>query len=268
MYQTGYKGVTTLSAGLPFNGGFCKWWYAKREDILAWPAIDPLTQFLSAEPSLKPGCTWYGPVKVPDGSLGFEEPTKRSGAGIYYQQKVSGFHPGDDAFSRNNIANMQYHEFVVVGLKRAGGFFLVLGHKDKGFLFNHDYSSGKGRKSTAGSDIAFTLQSINNGLVLESFSMSPATPPPSYFTATGTVVGDANASEIIPFTDADATVDIIWNSVRRAAFGDMPLIEVWQINPGGDATLFNTTISVDAAPPANTSFTVYLPGIAGFVVIK
>jgi hypothetical protein len=34
MYQTGYKGIAAFAYGLPFNGGFCKWYYTPRENLL------------------------------------------------------------------------------------------------------------------------------------------------------------------------------------------------------------------------------------------
>ena len=112
MLQTGYKGFTTLAKGLPYNGGFCKWYYADKAQLLSFPAIDPLTQYLSAEPLISG--SWHGPVQVPNDQLGFEETPKRDAAGLYWQHKISGFHPGDNPASRINLENLHFYELVVV----------------------------------------------------------------------------------------------------------------------------------------------------------
>jgi hypothetical protein len=266
MRQTGYIGVTTLSYGLPFRGGFCEWWYTKREDILAFPVVDPNTQYLVGEPTLKTGKFWFGPVLVPDDQLGFEEPMQRTSAGFFYKQKVSGFYPGDDIFSRENISNMPFHEYVVIGRVRAGGFFLVLGTDKLGMQFDEDYATGNGAIGTAGSHFAFTRASIDKGQVLLAFSESPEIAPPGILPNDGTGEDiDFNDAEVITFTAAEATKQIDWSigGTRRARFGLYPEIQVWtaegRIIP---------TINVDAAYPDTTLFTVGLPGIDGWIVLK
>ncbi len=268
MYQTGYAGITTLSYGLPYTGGFCQWWYTAKENMLNWPAVDPLSQFLISEPTLIEGATWLGPVKVPDHTLGFEEPIKRSQAGIFYNQKVIGLHPGDDAFSRINIGNMPYHEYVIVGKVRAGGFFLVLGNNDRGFKFDPDYSSGEGIKGIAGSKFSFTKQSLYKGDVLLSFSASPNTPPPGWYgvnTSGGIIDDGTNKTEIIPF-DTETIKTFDWTQERKDLFGAFPLLQVWKLGP--PISYINVAIIVDAAPPDQTQFTVYTPGVPGFIAIK
>jgi hypothetical protein len=38
MQQTGYKGVQTFSKKLPYDGGFCRWYFTK-ENSGSFPAI-------------------------------------------------------------------------------------------------------------------------------------------------------------------------------------------------------------------------------------
>ena len=178
MTQTGYKGITTFHSQLSFTGGFCQWWYTPRESISLWPAIDPVTQYLLAEPTLNAGVTWFGPVKVPDSQLGFQEEPQLTKAGIYYKQKVSGFYPGDGAESRINLENMPYAEFVIVGKMRAGGIYLILGNKDYGLTFLPPYKSGEGPKGTPGTELSFIGESLNKAIILPAFAAVNITPPP------------------------------------------------------------------------------------------
>ncbi len=267
--QTGYLGINAFSYALPFNGGICQWWFTPRENIAAWYPVDPQTQFLTDEPFLKDGTTWYGPIKVPDGQLGYEEPIKRNTAGIFYNQKVSGFHPGDDAFSRVNLSNMPYHEYVIIGLQRAGGFFVVFGNAENGLSFDPEFTSGEGNKNVAGTKFAFSMQSPVPAQVLLSFSQSPSTPPPGWQTPGTTTDADGNTTEIITFTSADSTKTIDWDADRLALFGSFPLIQVWSINEDDESVeLISVPIKADAAAPAQTLFTIYTPGLNGFIVIK
>src|SRR4051812_25162894 len=126
MFQTGYKGIQGFSTRLPYDGGFCKWYFTPKENISLFPEIDPATQFLSAEPVLIDGATWFI-AKVPNNQLGFEEDLQQGKGGIFYKQKVSGFHVGDSGTSRVNLENMPHHEFVIVGKLRAAGLYLIIG---------------------------------------------------------------------------------------------------------------------------------------------
>lgn len=268
--MTGYKGITTLSTNLPYYGGFCKWYYIPREYILAWPAIDATTQYLAAEPILKAQRSWFGPVQVPNDQLGFEEPMTRSGAGIYYKQKVSGFYPGDNGPSRINLENMPYHEYVVVGKQRAGGLFLVLGNDQEGMSFDADYKGGTGGKQTAGANFSFTLDSLNKGFILPSFQGINTIPPVDGGAggSSGPSAAGVNAKEIIEF-NGESVLPIGWTDARKNTFGAFPEIQVWMKrddNTGYD--IARVPISVDKKPPDTTVFTVYLTGPAyGFVVI-
>jgi hypothetical protein len=268
MYQTGYTGITTFSWQLPFLGGLTEWWYTPRDNINTFPAIDPATQFLASEPTLKTGKAWYGPVRVPDDQLGFEEPVQRNAIGILYKQKVSGFYPGDDQWSRINLENMPYYEYVIIGRVRAGGFFLVLGNDKKGMQFDADFSIGNGAIGTAGAKFAFSQMSMNKGLLMLSFSESPNIAPPGFEPCDGitNIVVAENDVEVIPFTSSDFIKTIDWTPGTDFPnrFGKFPEIQVWTNADG----MIAVPIAVDAPPPDQTLFTVSLPGQDGWIVIK
>ncbi len=266
MYQTGYKGYTMLSKGLAYNGGFCKWYYIAKEDITAFPSIDPATQFLTGEPAISGA--WCGPVHVPNDTLGFEEPIKRDVRGQYYLPKISGFYPGDSAGSRINMENMPYHQFVVVGKMRAGGMYLVIGNNVHGLTFDADYKSAG--NASAGTEFSFSMESLTKALILPSFAGDNLILPPG---STGNSGGSGGSSpdvepEIFSYS-SQQTMNIEWNEARRQRFGAFPTIEVWYTENGIAKLNTGAIIQVDAFPPDTTLFTLSLnaPG-PGIVVLK
>lgn len=271
MFQTGYKGYTTLAKGLPYMGGFCRWYYVDRAQLVSFPAVDPATQYLSAEPPIIGA--WCGPVMVPNDQLGFEETPKRDGAGLYFQHKVAGFHPGDNAASRINQENMHWYEFLVVGKLRAGGMHLLLGSAEHGLQFDATYTSTG--KAAAGSSFTFTGNLLNKGFVLPAFAGTNLIPAADAAAGAGGNTGggltDSNYSqqqETFFYTSEDR-IQIEWNAARLARFGAFPVIEVWYTE-GGNLRLNNApVITVDQAPPLTTLFTITIntPG-PGFILIK
>lgn len=257
MYQTGYNGIAAFASGLPFNGGFCKWYFTPRENIAVMPVVDPANQWLTAEPVLKDDTTWFGPMDVPDDQLGFEEISARVAAGPYYKQKVYGFFPGDGGSSRPNMENLPYYEFVVVGKMRAGGLWLMLGSDQLGMQLDADYKSGDGVIGTAGHQFAFTLNSVSKAIILPSFLGNNTTVPMC-----------ANNTEIIFFTDQES-VNVTWTGTRQSKFGIYPEIEVWYNNDSGGSTIAWPQINVDVPAPNQTAFTIYNGSTqSGFIVLK
>src|SRR4051812_44916971 len=122
MYQTAYLPLQSIGRlRVPYVGGFCRWWYTPIENIDVFPPINPLTQMLAAEPTLKAGATWYGPVNVPDSHVGWDEEMQQGKPGHWYKEKVEGLMPGMDRNSHINLQNHAFHQFVIVGKARSGG---------------------------------------------------------------------------------------------------------------------------------------------------
>lgn len=273
MRQTGYLPIAPFSKRLSFNAGFCQWWYTPWQNIAVWPTIDPLTQYLSAEPTLVNGATWLGPIKVPNSLLGFQELPQSDKAGIYYKQSVSGIYPGDSGSSRVNLENMPYNQFAVVGKMRAGGLFLLLGNEEYGLTFSHKYDSDKGAAATSGSDFSFSYESLYKGAVLETFLGMNVTPPPDGSPGNGGGPGNgdgANKTRVIYFYNA-SIMYIPWDVAIQGDLGAFPLIEVWidDTTTGGQRALANVPIYVDAFPPDTTLITVELTGVcSGIIILK
>lgn len=267
MFQTGIAGITTFSKAIPYTGGCCSLWYTPWQNILAWPGINPVTQVLDAEPSLKPGTNWYGPVAIPRSEIGFKEAQENSKAGAFYKQVVEGYYPGDDPLSRVNLENMAFYRYVVVLKMRAGGMHLLLGSLDSWMDFDSDFTSVYDEASA--SKIAFSGESISKAFILPSFSPSSYVLPPGPEEGeTVVTAGGANDVEYIPFT-AVSTVSFAWNASRINRFGTFPLIEVWVMRDG--VLTYNPVVSIttDANPPAQTVFNINMvEAETGVIIIK
>lgn len=266
--QTGYSGLNTLYSGLLYDGGFVEWYYIPKEKISVWPALKN-NQELVDEPQLVGGASWFGPVKVPQSTVGFTEIQDLSPAGPFYKIQVEGIQFGEGRENRVILENMPYHEYIVVGKLRAGGFWILLGNKECGLQFGHKFDTGKGYFNTTKNELAFSGESIHKGLILPSFELSPSTPSPGLPEVDpGAPAGDgANQTETIEFTGTGAVV-IPWTTDRKAAFGNFPLIQVW-FDDGTHFSLANVPIICDQAPPLTTSFTIDLTGFGnGFIQIK
>lgn len=266
--QTGYAGLNTLYSGLLYDGGFVEWYYIPKEKISVWPSLKN-NQELAEEPQLVFGASWYGPVKVPQSTVGFSETLDRNAAGPFYKILVEGIQFGEGRENRVILENMPYHEFIIVGKLRAGGFWVMIGNKESGLDFGHKTDNGKGYFNTSKNEIAFSGESIQKALILPSFGLAPSTPSPGFPGADpGSPSGDSsNQTETIPFSNTDSVL-IPWTNDRKNAFGNFPLIQVW-FNDSGYFSIANVPIRCDQAPPLTTSFTIDLTGVgSGFIQIK
>ena len=267
MFQTSYTGLKPLHTNPTYRGGFCRFWYIPKEKVAVFPRINPATQSLAGEPALKPGAAWFGPIEVPRETLGFEEMGRRTKAGIYYDTKVEGIHPGDSETSRVNLDNMAYHKYLIVGKVRAGGFYMLVGTPSSPLTFNTEYKSGNGPADTAQSSIAFTTSHISKAFILPGFTGDTFSPVDG-----GAIGGGPNMDkkEIIHFAQ-QGSIYIPWTAERLAKFGSFPLVEVYTQEPGEEPQLVapgGGQITVDYPPPAFTEMVVRLGGSpTGFIVL-
>ena len=194
MFQTGYKEITSFSKGLSFIGGICQFWFTPKQNILIFPKIDPLTQYLDGDIVLKDDSFWHGPVAVPDGRRGFSETQEKNKAGLFYKTKVYGIHPGHGRPNHINLENLAWHQFVIVAKVRSSGAFLVFGNNEVGLDFDHEFKTEDGgNKGTANTTFTFTGESIAKALILPSFD--------------GETSGDLDGSPAIPYITKHQTID-------------------------------------------------------------
>ena len=265
MYQTAYTGISNLLKAIPYLGGVCQFWFIPVNEVESIPNIDPVNQYLLAEPVLKTGKVWRGPVPVPDAQLGFTETQENAAAGPYYKQQLQAQHPGDVPAHRVNLDNMAYGQYLVVAKLRSGGFYVLLGSLDSPLNFDHDFSTGPGSNDDAKTKIAFTGESIYRAPVIPNFAgndsgfITPCDgPPPS----------PPNQSEIISFT-AQTLVTIDWTPTRISKFGVFPEVECYVLGP--DTLYYKAAVQpyIDAAPPSFTQLYFSFSGATtGFILIK
>ena len=177
MFNTAFKGITTLSRNALFYGGICKWYYAKVEDVVEWPVVNPVTQEYATQPVLREGAVWYGPVKVPDGSLGLNQVEKEIASGTYFEIKIELTQPGDERNSRANLRNLGLHRYVAVAKTRAGGMFVVVGSPQSPLKLRREYSTGSGKNGTAGARLVMATESKDPCIALASFDGVNSLPP-------------------------------------------------------------------------------------------
>jgi hypothetical protein len=268
MNQSGYLGISTLQNNLPYDGGFCKWYYIPLEHINIFPEIDSLTQELVTTPTLVVGKSWLGPIDVPNDHVGFIETQKQAAAGLYYEQKLEFHQPGDNRVNRQILENMPYYQYIVVAKVRAGGYWVMLGNAQCGMKFSQNQDFGKGQFTNAKTEMVFTLKSQYKGLVLPSFAGIDSETP---INGSTTTQGSSNDVEVIEFTttNAEPIFNVNWTAARIKRFGIYPLIEVWTTASGTPVLDNASIITCDAAPPATTIFSINRTGAdTGYIILK
>lgn len=272
MTSTPWTGITTLPAGLAYDGGMCEWYYTPWENIESWPGVNPSTGELDGEPILKVGAAWFGPIIVNRNSVGYTENPEQDVAGNFFRHQVEGPYYGHGRNSRVILANMLKYKYAIVGKLRAGGCFLLIGGPQYGLEFMYNFRSG-GSQDTAQHTLRFVADAAEPAYVLPSFGSEvslpqPNTPPEWPGGGGGSGSGGPNETAVINFTNA-STVTINYTPAMKLLYGAFPTIEVY-INEGGTLRLTQLPIMVDAAPPSTSVFTIEIPGgtASGFVVIK
>lgn len=267
MNQTAYRGVSNLIRKLNYTGGFCKFWFIPKEEIATFPIVDPATQYLLTDITLLDGKNWRGPVQVPDRQLAFTETMEVSKAGPFYKQKVVANYPGDVPASRINLDNMAYHEFVIVGKLRSGGFYVVIGNQETAANFDQEYDSGSSNGNASMNKIAFTHEQIYKALVLPSFNGDVSSDTSTG--AGGGITGNlTNETEIIYIND-ESSKEVEYTTTRREKFGDFPEVECWLRDDTG--TYYKAAVQpvVDALPPDFTTITWdFGSNVTGFIILK
>ena len=118
----------------------------KKEDVLTWPSIDPVTSIIKTSIVMKPDKSMYT-IQAADTGRQFSQERKYDGRGPYYDIEVNGILAGG-----TNTANilsvdvMAHHEWGLIVKDRAG-FYRLIGNADKGAKFFDNYDSGDRSKS-------------------------------------------------------------------------------------------------------------------------
>jgi hypothetical protein len=196
MKSTGYLPLQTLGIVKPNTvGSICRWWYTPIQNILSFPSISPVTQQLTGHPSLKPGTTWYGPVKTPDEDRAWKQTRERAKAGPWQKQQLTGFIDGIDANSHINLNNLVLHQLCVVALPRSGHFFIILGNDETGMDLDDETNTGENQFGSPGTKLSLNWE--GEALVLPHFNGIISLPSPGAGAPSG---GGAMATNVNALT--------------------------------------------------------------------
>lgn len=266
MKSTEYFAHQTLGQILvPYVGGFSKWYYTFIECINNFPDIDQRTQYMSAEPTLLPGCTWFGPVTVPKNLVGFTENSVQGKAGRSWKTKLLVSVAGSNMNVDVNLDNIIHHQLCAVGKLRSGGYWKLIGGKKYGLTVDVETDSGIGNKAFM-NKLTLTMDSRFRGPVLETFSgdnSQPATLPPGISqTIYKPDSMDFDMNENASVNGGDTVIN--WTEEYISRFGLFPTIESW-IKNGDGFEQANISILAQGDPP--TAYIIRNGGAAGIVKI-
>jgi hypothetical protein len=143
-------------------GGLCYAVFARWEDVIQWPEIDPVTGVCDTAIVLKSGATWYK-LEIADNQNIYSETLKSDAGGLYIESKLSGYLGGNKVSHVLGSQAMNYCQFVLIFKDRDGITYLV-GDQDSGAAYNYSFNSGdisSSRKRT----VEFNWQSENGAVI-------------------------------------------------------------------------------------------------------
>ncbi|MDR6565480.1 PKD domain-containing protein [Chitinophaga ginsengisegetis] len=121
------------------TAGLCEFYFARHEDVVMWPKVDPQTGTITDGLQLKAGKGWMR-CRVLEADRSYRELTKIDPAGPYSEISVQGFMPGDSTANSLTLATMVFGRYVLV-VKERTGIQRLLGSADVGVSYSGSYDS-------------------------------------------------------------------------------------------------------------------------------
>lgn len=140
MYANVYFPVAALQKAPVKVSGMCSIKIFRKEDVLAWPAINPVTGVMDTAISLKPGKFIYSCPLIDQTRLFDEEPASDD-ADDFFNITVKGNVPGSNASNILSLQTMRYHQWGIIAEDRSGIVRLV-GNEDSCAKLSFKYGSG------------------------------------------------------------------------------------------------------------------------------
>lgn len=162
---------------MPYEGGVTRFYYTFRENLNGFPPVNYTTQRLAYQPLLKDGTTWYGPIDLPNPSIGFTETTAETKAGKYYKMKAVASLPGSNMDVHVNLDNLIHHQFIIAVKRRSGSYWSVYGNNYGGCSFDFEDGTGEGAKDKAINRLTWTYESAQRSYVLDEFDGNASQSP-------------------------------------------------------------------------------------------
>lgn len=145
-------------------GGICYAFFARFEDVITWPQVDPTTGIFDTSIVLKQNTTWYE-LEVPKSQNFFTETLKVGAGGPYVESKVSAYLAGNSISHALGIQAMNYSQFVLL-VKDKNGILWLIGDEDSGADLNYNYTSGD-VESSRKRPIEFSWESCNGAQIYQ-----------------------------------------------------------------------------------------------------
>jgi len=140
VYENIFSPVSNLTKSPVKSGGFCQITLFKKEDVLNWPLIDPITGLLNTAVDLKPGGAFYF-IEATEKDKTFLEEEKFSDAGPFFDMLVTSQLGGNSINNTLSLGAMIFHEWGIIVDDRDGNQRLI-GNKDSCATLQHGYTSG------------------------------------------------------------------------------------------------------------------------------
>lgn len=121
------------------NGGICNFRIAPREWIDNDASIVFEKNIINTIPTLLPNKQWIIIESLIE-SIAFDEQSKDSDAGIFYQAKLQSIINGSNADLNSLLNTLPYYEYVVIFTDK-NAVVKVLGNKNKGLTAKVDFTS-------------------------------------------------------------------------------------------------------------------------------
>lgn len=145
MYQNVHFPVAAFAEAAVKSPGLCSVKIFRIEDVLTWPAFDPLTGMLAASLVFKPGKTIYLLESI-DASRIFTENQKLENAGRYFEITVNATLKGSTAAHHLTVGTLIHYQWGMLVADK-NGVTRLIGNQDSGAEIISSYTSGQGTDS-------------------------------------------------------------------------------------------------------------------------
>lgn len=164
-YFNNFSPVQHLRRATIKNGGLCYVLFARWQDVLQWPSIDPATGICNTAIKLIPTATFFE-LQIPDNERLITETEQKGNGGPFVDIQVSGYVGGNNTKHTLGSQAMQYNQFVLL-VKDRDGLLKLVGDEDSGAEFTYTYTSGDISNSRK-RPVVFKWQSANGVVIYNS----------------------------------------------------------------------------------------------------
>lgn len=135
-----YKEVQSLQRSPIEVGGICAVWYFRKEDVLTWPIVDPVTGTVLQSVVMKPGKGMFI-CEAAEKGRSYEEEVQYTSAGPLKSIDVTAKLGGNNTANILSLDAMTYSEWGLIVKDRAG-YYRLIGDADTCARFTYKHTPG------------------------------------------------------------------------------------------------------------------------------